>query len=232
MTRSSAMATLGAIAEAQWGLVTTRQAVQNNVSYPEMTRLTKDGVLNRVAYGVYRVAGSPVTPLTELRAAWLLLEPETEADLRDVSAGVVSHGSAAFVYGVGDFTGEVHEFTCEKRKRSGRPEVRIHTRPVDPETVVWIEQLPVTSTARLVSDLLEDHHDGQHMAHVLADSLDRSLSTPAELAAAVSPHASAYGVTPATAFLDHLISLVRPSSPGNSHRNDLVVSKAIPSQDP
>ncbi|WP_326637446.1 hypothetical protein OG884_27050 [Streptosporangium sp. NBC_01755] len=213
------MATLGSIGEAQWGLVTTRQAVQNGVSNLDMTRLTQDGVLNRVAYGVYRVSGSPAGPLTELRAAWLMLEPQTEADLRGIGAGVVSHGSAAVVHGVGDFTDEVHEFTRERRGRSRRPDVRIHSRPIGPESVVWVDQLPVTSIPRLIDDLLADRHDGQHVAHVLTDSLDRGLSTPEEVAETINHHAAAYGVTPAETFLDHLIGLVRPASPGSPHHN-------------
>ncbi|WP_433217804.1 type IV toxin-antitoxin system AbiEi family antitoxin domain-containing protein [Microtetraspora malaysiensis] len=217
MTRSHAIATLGAIAEAQWGLVTARQATRNGVSAAELTRLTDDGVLDRVAFGVYRLPGSPSGPLTELRAAWLQLDPGTEAEARDIDSGVVSHGSASLVLGVGDFTGDVHEFTCPKRKRSRRADVTFHTSPVRRYDIVWHDQLPVTAPARLVGDLLADRHDGQHISHVVTDILDQGLATRKELADAAAPHAAAYGVTPAREFLDHLISLTRAPTPRKAH---------------
>ncbi|MGP8065172.1 MAG: type IV toxin-antitoxin system AbiEi family antitoxin domain-containing protein [Acidimicrobiales bacterium] len=47
---------LSAIAEEQWGLVTRRQAERAGVSPATMTRLASNGVLDRVAHGVYRLA--------------------------------------------------------------------------------------------------------------------------------------------------------------------------------
>lgn len=217
MTKSYAIATLGAIAEAQWGLVSARQAIDNGVSPWDMTRLTKDGALERVAHGVYRLPGTPFGPLTELRAAWIQLEPGTEAEVRGVDSGVVSHGSAARVYGVGDFTGDIHEFTSPKRKRSRRPDIKIHTATLGAGEIKRIDQLPVTSANRLVLDLLADHHDGQHVSHVVVDILDQALATRKELTTSVAPYAAAYGVVPAEDFLDHLIHLTRPPTLRNAH---------------
>ncbi|GLW97874.1 type IV toxin-antitoxin system AbiEi family antitoxin domain-containing protein [Microtetraspora sp. NBRC 16547] len=219
MTRSHAIATLGAIAEAQWGLVTARQAARNGVSAVELTRLTNDGVLDRVAFGVYRLPGSPLDPLTELRAAWLQLDSGTEAESRGIDSGVVSHGSAALVHQVGDFTGHIHEFTSPKRKRSRRSDVRIHTSSLGSDDVVSLDQLLVTSPTRLVGDLLATRHDGQHISYVVTDILDRRLATRKALADVVAPHAAAYGVTPAREFLEHLISLTRPPTPRKIHGN-------------
>ncbi|MEV0969282.1 hypothetical protein [Microtetraspora glauca] len=98
---------------------------------------------------------------------------------------------------MGDFTGELHEFTSPKRKRSRRGDVTIHTSSIGHDEIVWCDQLPVTAPARLVGDLLADRHDGQHISHVVADILDQRLATRKDLADAVTPHAAAYGVMPA-----------------------------------
>ncbi len=45
------------VAEGQWGLCTRQQAQQAGVGASSLARLTHDGLLERVAHGVYRVRG-------------------------------------------------------------------------------------------------------------------------------------------------------------------------------
>jgi predicted transcriptional regulator of viral defense system len=49
------IAAVASIADEQWGLVTTAQARAASVSPQSMARLANEGVLERVAHGVYRV---------------------------------------------------------------------------------------------------------------------------------------------------------------------------------
>lgn len=210
------MARLGEIAAAQWGLVTSRQAIDAGVRYAELDRLCRDGALDRMAFGVYRVGGAPRVDLLELCVAWLQLEPGVEAEMRGVASGVVSHTSAARVYGVGDFEPDRYEFTTPVRRRTRRHDVKIHTARVDDAEMEWIDQLPVTRPPRILADLLADRQDGDHLAQVIVDTLDRGLASEEELSAAAAPYAAAYGLSGASGmeFIDHLVRRVSPDGGG------------------
>ena len=186
---------LAEFAEEQWGLVTRRQL--ENVAIPATTidRLTAPGsVLERVAHGVYRLVGSPTPDHLELRAAWLQLAPGVPAWERTPLQGVVSHRSAAALYGVGDLPADLHDFTLIRRKQSRRPDVRLHRRHFD--DIEWIRhrELPVTRPARIVSDLLYEHEDPGSVAQIIVDSISLGMDDPGNLASALSPHSARFGL--------------------------------------
>ncbi len=102
MVGSVTLSRIGEAAQDQWGLITRRQAELAGVPQTTMERLTAPGsVLERVAHGVYRMAGAPEPDHLALRAAWLQLEPGVWAWERTPAQGVVSHRSAAALYGLG-----------------------------------------------------------------------------------------------------------------------------------
>src|SRR6266700_4951050 len=138
---------LAEVAEDQWGLVTRRQIEAAGISRSTIARLAADqpggAVLERIAEGVYRVAGAPTPDRVALRAAWLQLAPDIPAWERTAAQGVVSHRSAASMYQLGHLPADRHEFTLATRRQSRRPDVRLHRRPLaDGE---WTERsgLPV-----------------------------------------------------------------------------------------
>lgn len=204
--RSEALGRLSEISQYQWGLVTSRQAASQGVQRWELHRLVVDSALEAVGFGVYRIAGAPVVAHLGVRIAWLQLAPGKVAEDRGVDEGVLSHRSAAALYGVGDFEPEPYEFTVPRRKRSRRTDVILHTATLTDREVDWRDELPVTTPVRLVRDLLADRHDGGHIGQVVADLLHRRLATRARLARAMEPYAAAYGLPGETgaALLDHL----------------------------
>lgn len=208
--RGDALGALSAVARVQWGLVTARQAVLEGVQRWDLSRLVGDGALEAVGYGVYRVAGAPMPEHLELKVAWLQLAPDLVAENRTASDGVVSHTSAATLYGAGDFEPEYFEFTVPRRKRTRRTDVVLHTATVDESDVEWVDQMAVTRPSRMVGDLMRDRHDGEHIGRVLLDLLDKRLATPAELATAGRPHAAAYGLPAVDGeqLIAHLMSRV------------------------
>src|SRR5437773_4490607 len=111
MGTAAALGHLADLTEAQNGLVTTRQAELRGVPRRDLARLVRIGGMERVAHGVYRLAGAPRPRLLELRAAWLQLAPGVDVDRRTPAEGVVSHASAATVYGAGLLDPVRHEFT-------------------------------------------------------------------------------------------------------------------------
>ncbi len=205
----AALGQLADLAEAQRGLLTARQAKVRGVPRRDLARLAQVGGLERVAYGVYRVAGAPRPQLLELRAAWLQLAPGVDVDQRTVADGVVSHASAAAVYGVGLLEPVRYEFSVPtpRRVRSRRNDVVIHRVSLGADEVGWAEEMLVTALTRMVGDLAAQSMDGEHLAGVVADLLDRRLVDRRAAAAALAPHAHRYGSQPGNGyqFLDYLL---------------------------
>ncbi|MDP9324965.1 MAG: hypothetical protein M3O87_00320 [Candidatus Dormibacteraeota bacterium] len=211
------IARLGPIAEDQWGLITRRQAELAGVSQSTLQRLGSGGrVLDRVTHGVYRLAGVPPTDHQGLRAAWLALAPEVPGWQRNADQGVVSHRSAAALYGLGHLPADRHEFTLPNRRQSRRPDVRLHQRHFEPRDHITLQGLPVTLPSRIAADLLADREDPEAVAHVVADAIRGGFEPPGTFAQTLAPHASRFGLRrgDGIALLRWLLELVGdPDSP-------------------
>jgi hypothetical protein len=183
------------IAEDQWGLITRRQASDAGIPAATLNRLAADNTtLKRVAHGVYRLAGAPQPEHQDLRAAWLQLAPALRAWERSPREGVVSHRSAADMYGLGHLGEDRHEFTLARRRQSRRPDVRLHHRPVLEEEWIILRGLPLTRPARIASDLLYDREDPSAVAHIVGDALRGVYDYPGTVADALGPHAARFGL--------------------------------------
>lgn len=194
MRRSSPLPRIQALAQDQWGLVTRRQLRDAGLGATTLDRLTANGgALERVAHGVYQVAGAPVPDHRELRAAWLQLAPQIPAWERIPAQGIVSHRSAASVFGLGHLPADQHEFTVAGRHQTRRPDVRIHTRPVSDAERVNMGGLPVTRPSRIAADLLRDREDPEAIAQIITEAIRRVNDYPATFADALVPHAASYG---------------------------------------
>lgn len=186
---------LAEIAQDQWGLVTRRQAVRAGIPKTTLERLTAEGsLLERVAHGVYRLTGAPAPDHLELRAAWLQLAPDVPAWERTPDQGVVSHRSAAALYGLGHLPADRHEFTVPRRRQSRRPDVRLHLRRLDPLECIELRGLPATRPSRIASDLLLDREDPEAVAHVVVDAIREAYDYPGTFADALAPHAAKFGL--------------------------------------
>jgi hypothetical protein len=194
VARYSTLGRLARIAEDQWGLITRRQAEGAGVSQATLQRLAKTGILDRVAYGVYRLTGAPLPDYLDLRAAWLQLAPEVPAWERTPEQGVVSHRSAAALYGLGHLPADRHEFTLPDRRQSRRSDVRLHHRAVRPDEWMVLHGMPVTRPSRMAADLLDDKEDPEAVAQVIADALRPVYDYPAAFADAIAPYAASFGL--------------------------------------
>ena len=199
------------IAEDQWSLITRRQAQTAGVGNTSLARLVEDGRLERVAHGVYRVRGAGQPGHLGLRAAWLQLQPETPvwARLGDPDVAVVSHASAASLYGVGDLRADVHEFTLPLRRQSRRRDVRLHRGSVPAGDAIVLRGLPVTRAGRMIGDLLADHVEPNAVGQIAAEVIDGVLDYPSEIAEQIAPHAASFGLPrgDGVALLDRLLAL-------------------------
>jgi putative AbiEi antitoxin of type IV toxin-antitoxin system len=182
-------------AEEQWGLVTRQQALGLGVARRTLDRLcAPEGVLQKVAHGVYRLRGAPPPDHEALRAAWLQLAPVVPVWERVETQGVVSHRSAADIYDVGHLPAERHDFSVAARHQSRRPDVRTHRRKlIDTEWDI-VRGLPVTRPARIASDLLYESEDPGAVAQIIVDSLRNVYESPTAVAYALAPHAGKFGL--------------------------------------
>jgi hypothetical protein len=181
-------------AEEQWGLVTRQQAISLGVAQRTLVRLTAPGgVLQKIAHGVYRLRGAPPPDHEALRAAWLQLAPAVPVWKRVESQGVVSHRSAADMYGVGHLTEDRHAFTIAVRHQTRRPDVRLHRRKLNDTEWIILRGLPVTRPSRIASDLLYDNEDPSGVGQIISDSLRNVFDYPSTIAEALEPHASKFG---------------------------------------
>jgi hypothetical protein len=174
--------------------VTRRQAERAGVSPATLQRLASESVLERVTQGVYHLAGAPTPDYLELRAAWLQLAPDVLAWKRAPAEGVVSHRSAAAVYGLGHLPADRHEFTLPVRRQSRRPDVRLHHRQVADAEWISLRGLPVTRPSRIASDLLSDREDPEAVAHVVADAIRSVFDYPGTFPDTLAPHAAKFGL--------------------------------------
>ena len=211
MTRPSTISRLSAIAADQWGLVTRRQAERAGVPRATFDRLTSDqGLIERVAHGVYRLTIAPSPDHVALRAAWLQLAPGVPAWERTPAQGVVSHRSAAALYGVGDLPADRHDFTVPTRKQSRRADVRLHHRQLDAGEWIQLRGLLVTRPARIAGDLLQEDEDPEAVGQITADGIRAVYDHPGTFAAALAPHAARFGLSrgDGLALLRWLLDLV------------------------
>jgi hypothetical protein len=182
-----------AIADEQWGLITKQQAETTGVAWTTLARRLEHGSLERIAHGVYRVRGGGEPDHLGLRAAWLQLEPRVPAWERTAATGVVSHRSAAALYGIGHLPADKHEFTLAVRKQTRRKDVRLHRGNVD-RNCISLRGLPVTRPSRIAADLLADREDLGAVAQLIADALRPVFDDPGSVAFAIAPYAAGHGL--------------------------------------
>lgn len=185
---------LADLAESQGGLLTRRQAEASGVSPATITRLARSGALDRVAHGVYRFAGAPPPGHQELRAAWLQLAPDTPGWERRPEQGVVSHRSAAALYGLGHLPADNHDFTLPGRRQTRRPDVRLHVGRLTDAEWNLLAGLPVTRPSRIAADLLGEREDPAAVAHVVTDAIGAGHDHPSTFAQTLAPHAAQFGL--------------------------------------
>lgn len=212
VVRPSTLSRLGTIAEEQWGLVTRRQAEKvAGIAPATFARLASDGsILERVAHGVYHLTGAPLPDHLDLRAAWLQLAPETPAWERQPNQGVISHRSAASLYGFGHLPADGHDFTLPTRRQSRRANVRLHQRHLERREWADWRGLLVTRPPRITVDLLDDREDPEAIAHLVVDALRSTTDSPGTFADALGPYAARFGLRrgEGLALLGWLLELV------------------------
>lgn len=201
MESGEATELLGDLASQQWGLFTSAQARDLDIKTSDLLRLEKAGVLERVRHGVYAITGTALSAMVELKAQWLAIRPDMMAadrlgDESLAKEAVVSHSTAADLWGIGDLWPDGYHFTVQKRRRSRQPEVHFHR--ADLEDGAWeIHKeagLPITTVARTIADLADAGHEAEHLMSLVSDAGNKNLVSHTELFEALYGKETALGL--------------------------------------
>lgn len=161
----------------QQGLVTSEQAQIAGVSGDELSQLVASGDVELVCDGVYRFTRDLRPDNQEIWAYWLALNPSVPAYERlraGVPDAIVSHLSAADLFGIGRFFGDdVITFTTlpSSPLASSSADVRIVERAYTEIDYQLRGGLPVARPERVVADLLIDGVDESLLAKLALDAL-------------------------------------------------------------
>lgn len=125
----------------QHGVVSARQLAEFGYARETISRWKREGRLHPVQRGVYAVGHEALTWEGRLLAAVLANEP-----------AVASHVTAAWIHGLlRSRPGTFHLTAPSRRHRKAL--VVVHFARLDPEDVITVNGIPVTSPARTVLDL-------------------------------------------------------------------------------
>lgn len=188
----STLVTLGSIAERRWGLFTTNQAEAAGIARKQLSRMASTGAIERLAQGVYRMAGSPTQEHETIYATWLALGGATEPRTATGVATIVAAGTtAALVHDIGDFFPSGYDFMVPSRKGTRLPGVRLRVRTLSRDDVIPAAGLPTLTVERTIADLVEIGTDTSLVADALRDAVRADkLVAPDRLVGYLSPIAN------------------------------------------
>lgn len=169
------------------GIFTAEEAQRCGYSSQLRAHHVNAGNFVRLARGVYRLSLFPSDHLDGLVSALVRVDPED---------AVVSHQSALQLHELSEVSPSVYEFTLPREKRyrgsHGRHPsgVKIHTvKHLDPEDIVKVGGIRVTSAARSIVDAGNAGMDPKLVRSAVFDALRKLKATPSQILEATKKNA-------------------------------------------
>ena len=153
------------VAEQQAGYFTAVQARQAGFSPSLLSYHVGTGRFERVKPRVYRLVQFPATLHEDLYVAWLQAGPYA----------VISHDSALVLYDLSDLLPDRIHVTVPRTVSRRRPELRLHTKWLEPEDVTRYEGLPVTTVLRTLVDVTAAGLADEQVRQAIQEALRRGL---------------------------------------------------------
>jgi hypothetical protein len=180
------------LAGRQHGVVARRQLLALGFNSREIEHRVVRGRLHLVMRGVYAVGWPTLTPKRRWMAAVLACG----------EGALLSHRSAAALWGIGTERSDRIDVSVRRRTRLRRPGVCVRARPaLDEADIVYRDGVPVTAIVLTLVDLATELGSlGVERAVNEADKL--SLVDPETLRQALGQHAGEPGVRPLRDLLD------------------------------
>ncbi|HVL94997.1 MAG TPA: DUF559 domain-containing protein [Solirubrobacteraceae bacterium] len=183
---------IGALADAQWGVVARRQLVAGGVTAGAIEHRLRAGRLRPLHRGVYAVGHVALDRRAHALAAVLACGGKA----------VLSHDSAAALLRMTDRWPAEHVVTVPDHGGRRRPGIAIHAvRRLDPRDVTMVDGIRVTAPARTLLDLAETL-PLDRLQRVLGEAQVQRLVTLADLRDQMARSPGRRGLAPLAALLD------------------------------
>ncbi|MGH9397406.1 MAG: type IV toxin-antitoxin system AbiEi family antitoxin domain-containing protein [Terriglobia bacterium] len=186
---------LFALAEANDGLFTSKQAREMGIKDSVLVRLAQRGRLERTARGVYRIVHYPVARFAQYREAVLWAQAS-----QGPQPIALSHETALLLFGISDANPANVHLTVPKQARLCREKpdwIAIHRANLAPDDLTQHEGMPVTSIERTVIDVLTTTHRIDLVRRAIDDAR-REGYLHSEQAARLRQAVNRYAHNPAT----------------------------------
>jgi predicted transcriptional regulator of viral defense system len=160
--------TLVELAADQHGLVRTEDVVGAGVASSTLRRFRRDGRVERLAQGLYRVVAVPSDRMT----------PYLVAVMWANGSGVVSHGSALEMLELCDINPRRIHITVPEAynpRRAGGEGFRVHRNDLPAQDMTQFEGVPVVSTFRAIKQSLDDGEDPQQVRLAIRNATARGM---------------------------------------------------------
>jgi predicted transcriptional regulator of viral defense system len=154
------------LADRHAGYFTASEALAAGVSRRVLSHHVATGMLERVAYGIYRLHRYPAGRLEDLVVVGLWAGDDA----------AISHESALVVYDLGEAMPAVTHLTVPRVFRGRRRGVIVHHAPLAPGERVLVDAVAVTSPERTLLDIVGSA-DRALVEAAARDALDRGLTT-------------------------------------------------------
>lgn len=183
-------------------MFTTAQAAEVGVSRKVLSGLVASGAIERLAQGVYRIAGALAADdpaIDTIRVHWLALGGAART--------VVAAGkSAAALHGIGDWFPSSSDFVTPERRTTRLSHVRLRIRRVDDADVTGVHGLPAMTVERTIADLVEAWEDLSLVADALEHAMHQGvLLWPRRLTELLEPLARRNHMESGAKFADRLL---------------------------
>ncbi len=166
------------IAEDQAGYFTASQARAAGLQQVRLVQLAKQGDIERISRGVYRVTRFPVSRLGHYMEA--VLWPQVR---RSDVTGVISHQSALAIHELSDASPARVHLTLPAGVRIRRETPKglvVHHADLAPDDIERVEGVPVTTPARSIRDAHASHLGNELVGQAISDGRRSGVLSTAE----------------------------------------------------
>jgi len=158
---------LFSIANDQGGYFSLSQARVAGIRRNQIYRAVRQGTIERVYSGVYRLSLFPVGQFEEVFAALVSMGENA----------VVGFETALYIYGLSDIIPSDIHLIMPRSSSRRRSHVKMHTNQLDDQEITFFEGIRVTTVERTIIDVLASHADMDQVRMAIEQAIDNGLTT-------------------------------------------------------
>lgn len=180
------------IAASQDNVISLEQLLEAGLGHDAVVHRVKARTMQRLHRGVFLLGAAPPTPMARARAAVMACG----------EGAVVSHRSAAEMFGLLPQTDREVDVTVVSRNPGFHPGVRLHRpRALARHHVTSVRGIPVTSVARTIADLAATESP-REVEQAYQEALYREIVTPGSVGAVLEGEPRRRGAPVIRALID------------------------------